>query len=311
MRVAIFGVGGVGGYFGARLAASGADVSFIARGAHLAAIKNAGLTVESPFGNLQLTSVKATDKPAEIGPVDAVLFSVKLYDVESAAAALKPLLKPDTAVIALQNGIDAETSLGRIIGAQHVVGGVAYISATIAAPGLIKHLNNLHKLAFGEMDGRASPRLEALKALCTKAGFDAEVSANINKALWEKFVFLVTVASATGVTRHPLGPLLADPDTHQLISDLAAEAALVGRAAGIDLPADVVERTLKVAGTLPAAMKASLAHDLDKGNRIEVEGLQGALIRLANKLSVPVPASRAVYAALKLFADGHASSPAT
>lgn len=304
MRIAIFGVGGVGGYFGARLAAKGADVSFIARGAHLAALQKSGLKVESPFGDVLVHPVKATDKPADVGPVDIVLFSVKLYDVESAGARLKPLLKPDTAVITLQNGIDAETSLGQIIGPEHVAGGVAYISATIAAPGVIKHLNKLHKLTFGEIDGRQSPRLDKLQALCTAAGFDAEVSNDINKALWEKFVFLVTLASATGSTRHSLGPILADPDTRRLVADLATEAAAVGRAAGIDLPVEIADRTLKIAGTLPAEMKASLAHDLAKGNRIEVEGLQGALVRMADKFSVPVPTHRAIYATLKLFADG-------
>ncbi|MCW5752618.1 MAG: ketopantoate reductase family protein [Alphaproteobacteria bacterium] len=307
MRIAVFGVGGVGGYFGARLAASGADVVFIARGAHLAAMQSRGLRLESGFGDLTLAPVTASDDPAAIGPVDVVHFTVKLYDVESAAARLRPMLKPDTAVIAFQNGIDAEERIGRAIPAAHVVGGVAYISATIAEPGLIRHLNKVHKLAFGEMDGRTSPRLEALLAACRKAGFDAELTADIRRALWEKFVFLAPMAAATGATRQPIGPILADPDLRRLFSDLIAEAIAVARTQGLELAPDMLERTIRTAASLPGTMKASLAHDLEKGARLEIEGLSGTLVRLGEAAGIAVPTHRALYAALKPFAAGRNS----
>lgn len=304
MKIAIFGVGGVGGYFGGRLAASGVDVSFIARGTHMATMQQQGLTIESDFGNLRIDAPKVTNNPTNLEPVDLILFSVKLYDVEAAAQTLKPLLKPETVVISLQNGINTEARLSEIIGQQHVAGGVAYISATIAAPGVIKHLNKIHKLSFGELDGQKSPRLERFAALCKKAGFDAEVSADIRRDLWEKFAFLAPMAAATALTRQSIGNILVDPDLCRLFTDLANEAAAVAKAEGIDLGVDSTERRLKMAANMPAGMKASLAHDLEKGNRLEIEGILGDLVRRAEIKSLSVPTIRTAYAALKPYADG-------
>jgi len=304
MKVAIFGVGGVGGYFGARLAASGADVAFVARGAHLAAMREHGLKVESRHGDLLIQPIRATDNTAEIGPVDIVLFSVKLYDVESAAEQLKPLLKPETAVISLQNGVDTEDRLAAAIGPGHVAGGVAYISATIDAPGVIRHLNQVHRLTFGELDGRQSQRLEAFAALCARASFDVEVTGDIRRALWDKVAFLAPMAAATALSRQSIGPILADPDLRRLFADLADEAASVARAEGFDLGPDSVEKRLKLAATMPGAMKASLAHDLEKGNRLELDGIIGALVRMGEARGLAMPAMRAAYAALKPFAGG-------
>ena len=306
MRIAIFGTGGVGGYFGARLAAAGNDVVFIARGAHLKAMQADGLKVESPLGNATVKPTKASDDPAAFGPVDVVLFAVKLYDTDSAAAKLKPLLGPDTAVISLQNGVDSEDRIAAAIGAKHVVGGVAYISATIGAPGLIKHLNRQAKLAFGELDGRKSLRLERFLAACQAAGFDVELAADINSAIWDKFVFLASLAALTAMTRKPLGPILADADTKAMLADAMQEVVAVAAARGVKTTPDVVPKTLKFAGTLPAELKASMAHDLDRGNRIEIEGLSGAVMRLGQAAGVPTPVHRAAYAALKLHAAGTA-----
>jgi 2-dehydropantoate 2-reductase len=304
MRIAIFGTGGVGGYFGARLAAAGSDVGFIARGAHLAAMREHGLQIKSPLGDLIVPTPKASDDPAAIGPVDVVLFCVKLYDTEAAAARLQPLLGPDTAVISLQNGVDSEARIEAIIGKGHVVGGVAYISAVLDRPGVMHHLNTQAKLAYGELDGRKTPRLERFHAACQAAGFTCEWSDDINVVIWEKFVMLAAMAAATGVTRSAIGPILADIDTRALFTDAMREVAAVAKAKGVILAPDVVERTLKFAGQLPAAMKASLAHDLDRGNRIEIEGLSGAVMRLGKEAGVPTPVHRAVYAALKLHAGG-------
>ena len=294
MRLAIFGTGGVGGYFGARLAASGNDVAFIARGRHLAVMREHGLQIKSPLGDVTVKPVQASDDPAAIGPVDAVLFCVKLYDTETAAAKLKPLLGPDTAVISLQNGVDSEARIEAIVGQGHVVGGVAYISAVIDAPGVVRHLNTQAKLAYGELNGKPSARIEHFHAACQKAGFTCELSNDIDVLIWEKFVMLASMAAVTGVTRSPIGPILADTDTRALFVDAMREVAAVARAKGIALAPDVVERTLKFAGQLPAAMKASLAHDLDRGNRIEIEGLSGAVGRLGQAAGVPTPVHRAV-----------------
>ncbi len=310
MKIAVVGAGGVGGYFGARLAAAGSDVALVARGAHLAAMQERGLAVLSPLGDVYLEKVNATDDPARVGPVDVVLFAVKLYDTESAGARLQPLLGPGTVVVSLQNGIDSEDRLAAVIGAERVAGGIAYISATIDAPGVIRHLNRQAKLAFGELGGRVSPRLEPLLAACRRAGFDAELSPAIETAIWEKFVFLAALAAATGAARLPIGPLLADADARALIADAMREVVAVGQAKGLALDAAIVDRALAFMRTLPPDMKASLAHDLDKGNRLEVEGLSGAVTRLGASLGVATPVHRTIYALLKLHGGGRAGPEA-
>jgi 2-dehydropantoate 2-reductase len=314
MKIAIFGAGGVGGYFGARLQAAGEDVHFIARGANLAALRQHGLAVKSAFGDLALTAVKATDDPAAVGPVDIVLFCVKLYDTDTAAARLGPLLGPDTAVISLQNGVDSEDRLAAAIGPAHVAGGVAYISATIENPGVIAHLNRQAKLVFGELDGQPShgqpshgqpsPRLEKFLAACQRAGFEAAIHGDINRAIWEKFVFLAALAAATGVTRLSLGHVMADPDTKAMFRALMEEVVAVAKTQCRTLSPDVVEKSLGFGASLPPAMKASLCHDLERGNRIEVEGLLGAMVRFGAAAGVPTPTFRTIYAALKPYADG-------
>ena len=308
MKIAVVGAGGVGGYFGARLAAAGSDVAFIGRGAHLAAMQERGLAVLSPLGDVYLEKVKAADNPATVGPVDAVLFAVKLYDTESAGAGLRPLLGPDTVVVSLQNGIDSEDRLGAIIGAERVAGGIAYISATIETPGVIRHLNRQAKLAFGELGDRGSSRLEPLLAACRNAGFEAELNSSIETAIWEKFVFLAALAAATGGARLPIGPLVTDADTRALIADAMREVVAVGQAKGVALDPSIVDRSLAFMQTLPPDMKASLAHDLDKGNRLEIEGLSGAVVRLGASLGVATPVHRTIYALLKLHGGGRAGT---
>ncbi|UCH74678.1 MAG: 2-dehydropantoate 2-reductase [Rhodospirillales bacterium] len=304
MKIAVLGAGGVGGYFGARLAQSGADVTFIARGAHGAAIRETGLKVFSPNGDVLVQPAKATDDPARLGPVDAVMFCVKLWDVESAAAACRPLVGPDTAVISFQNGVDAEERIAGILGAQHAVGGVAAIAALIEAPGVIRHTGTMAWLKYGELDGRASPRIEAFDAACRAAGIEASISPDITAEIWRKFAFLAPMAGATAATRMSIGPILADPDTRQLFTDLIAETVAVGRARGARLEDSLEAKQLAFAEGLPAEMKASMLGDLERGNRLELPWLTGAVVRLGKELGVPTPVSALIHAVLKLHAEG-------
>jgi len=306
MKIAVMGAGGVGGYFGARLAQSGADVTFIARGAHGAAIREKGLKLFSPKGDILVQPAKAVSDPAGIGPVDVVMFCVKLWDIESAAEACKLLLGPDTAVICFQNGVDAEERVAAVLGAQHAVGGVAAIAALIESPGVIRHTGTMAWLKFGEMDGRASPRLEGFNAACEKAGFDASVSTDIVGDIWRKFAFLAPMAGATAATRMPIGPILADPDTRRLFADLIAETVAVGRARGARLEDGIEDKQLAFAEGLPGEMKASMLGDLERGNWLELPWLTGAVVRLGRELGVPTPVSTFVHTVLKLHADGRA-----
>ena len=224
-RFAIMGSGAVGGYFGGRLAAAGFDVVFIARGAHLAAIRARGLAIESALGDVRIDPAKATDSPAEVGPVDVVLFATKLWDTESAGAACRPLIGPRTAVISLQNGVEAEARLAAMLGPAHVMGGVAQIAAAIAAPGRIEHTGGFANIIFGEIDGRRTARAEALLAALTEAGIGAALADDIVKAIWEKFVFLVGLSGVTGVTRRTIGPIREEPRSRALLTEIVAETA--------------------------------------------------------------------------------------
>jgi len=298
------GAGGVGGYFGARLAQSGADVTFIARGAHGAAIRESGLKVFSPNGDVLVQPAKATDDPSRVGAVDVVMFCVKLWDVESGAEHCRPLLGADTAVISFQNGVDAEERIAAILGAEHAVGGVAAISAFIESPGVIRHTGKMAWLKYGELDGRSSPRIEAFDAACRKAGFEASISPDIVADIWRKFAFLAPMAGATAATRMPIGPILGDPDARRLFTDLIAETVAVGRARGARLEDGLEAKQLAFAEGLPAEMKASMLGDLERGNRLELPWLTGAVARLGRELGVPTPVSEVVYAVLKLHAEG-------
>jgi 2-dehydropantoate 2-reductase len=304
MRVAVIGAGGVGGAFGAALAKAGADVTFVARGAHLKAMRETGLRIEGGRGETVVSPAQATDDPATIGPVDFVLFCVKLWDVESAGAAIKSLVGPTTAVIPLQNGIDASERLIPILGAQAVMGGVAQISATIAEPGVIRQVGNFMRLVFGELEGGKSARGETFLALCQKAGFDATHSDQILTDLWMKFILLATNAAMTAATRTPVGLLRDDPDIEPLFARAYAEVAAVGRARGVKIPADAVERTIGFNRSAPPTMMASMAHDLIRGNRIELPWLSGKVVSLGRELGVPTPVHEVLYAVLKPFVDG-------
>ena len=304
MRIAVIGAGGVGGAFGAALAAAGGDVSFLARGAHLAAMQTRGLSLVSPRGDLHLNPIRATDAPGSIGEVDVVLFCVKLWDVESAGAAIRPMVGRQTAVIPLQNGIDASERLIPILGKDAVMGGVAQISATIAEPGVIRQTGTFMRLVFGELDGRPSQRGEAFRSLCEAAKFEAVNSQSVLTALWEKFVLLATNSSVVALTRLPFGKLREDPDVFALFAKAVAEVAAVGRARGIALPPETETKALQSTRNFPADMLPSMAVDLMRGNRLELPWLAGKVVQLGRELSVPTPTFEVMYAALKPYANG-------
>jgi 2-dehydropantoate 2-reductase len=304
MRIAVIGAGGVGGGFGAALAKAGADVTFVARGKHLDAMLTRGLVVRGGRGETHIVPTRATDEPAKIGKVDVVLFCVKLWDVESAGAQIKPLIGPDTAVIPLQNGIDAADRLIPILGVAAVMGGVAQISASITEPGVITQVGTFMRMIFGELDGRRTKRDEDFLVLCQKAGFDATLSEAIRTELWMKFILLATNASITAATRQPIGRLRDDPDIRPVIVAAFKEVIEVGRASGVTLPSDALDRILDFIGHAPPAMKASMALDLERGNRLELPWLGGKVAELGRKLNVPTPVHGMMYALLKPYIMG-------
>jgi 2-dehydropantoate 2-reductase len=304
MRIAVVGAGGVGGGFGAALAKAGADVTFIARGAHLAAMKSDGLKVLSQRGDTHLVPTQATDDPAAIGPVDIVLFCVKLWDVESAGERIKPLVGPGTAVIPLQNGIDSAERLIPILGERAVMGGVAQISASITAPGVITQVGTFMRMIFGELDGRRSQRAEDFLALCQKAGFDAVLSEQIITDLWMKFILLAANSSITALARQPIGKLRDDPDVRPVFIAAYQEVIDIGRARGVALPSDAIDKILEFNRHAPPTMKASMALDLERGNRLELPWLGGKVAELGRQLGVPTPTHGVMYAMLKPYVMG-------
>jgi 2-dehydropantoate 2-reductase len=304
MRIAVMAAGAVGGYFGARLAAAGHDVFFIARGANLEAIKTNGLRVESVLGDLHLPNPNVANDPATIDPVDVVLFAVKLWDTEKAAEQARPLLRTDTRVVTLQNGVDSAERLAPILGADHVVAGCAYIAAAITAPGVVTHTSRFARLVCGRADGKVDATLSAFAEAAQAANLDIAVSDTIERERWQKFVFLVGLSGATAATRKPLGPILEDPDTRAFFYDLMLEVVAIGRAKGISLPADFADDRMKFGASSPPTFKASMLHDLERGGRLELDWLAGKVVALGRELGVPTPANEAVYAALKLHRMG-------
>ena len=304
MRIAFMGAGGVGGLIGARLSQAGCDVAFVARGAHLAAMREHGLRLESPLGNLHLPKVRVTDDPGSLGPVDLVVIAVKLWDTEAAARAIAPLIGPDTGVLSLQNGVRKDDILRPIVGDKTLMGGVAYMATTIARPGVIEHTGTMQRVVFGEYDGRRSKRAETLLEFCLKAGIDARLSDDIRRAIWEKFVFLTAMAAVTSTVRLPMGPIREHPLTRAFYLDAMREVVAVGRAHGVRIPEGFAEERLAFTDTLPATMTASMHHDLERGNPLEVEWLSGSVVELGAAVGVPTPIHRVVRDILILHAKG-------
>jgi 2-dehydropantoate 2-reductase len=303
MRIAIVGSGGVGGYFGGRLAASGSDVTFLARGAHLDAMRARGLRIDSPKGNLHLPKVKAERDPAAVGPVDVVFFAVKLYDTENALPLLAPLIGPQTMVVGFQNGVETVGTLTRAVGAPHTAGGVSYVSAVIAEPGVIRHTAMDH-LLFGMPDGSSSPQLDALLDACRPAGFQVTLSKDITVEIWTKFVRLSVFSGMTAVTRSPIGVIVNDPELLEMLKAAVRETLAVAHARGVAVSSTIDEDVAAAYKALPPQAKASMLEDLERGRRIELPWLSGAVVRLGREAGVPTPIHAFISTVLKPFVAG-------
>jgi 2-dehydropantoate 2-reductase len=305
MKIAMMGAGGVGGFFGGKLAQAGYDVSFIARGAHLAAMRERGLTIENPAQEpIHLPNVQVTDDPATLGPVDLVIFSVKLWDTEAVARSIKPLVGPNTGVLSLQNGVIKDDILRREFGAAAVMGGVGYVATYISRPGVIHQTGTMQRIVLGEYDGSRSARAEFLYQALQRAGVQAELSADVRKSIWEKYVFLVGLSATTTSMRLPLGPVRSNPKSRAFLLQIMREVVAVGRAHGVGLPEDFAENRLAFADTLPHDMTSSMYHDLERGNPLEVDWLSGGVVMLGQEKGVPTPANSAVCDILALHAAG-------
>ncbi len=305
MRIAMMGSGGVGGFFGGRLAKAGYDVSFIARGAHLAALRENGLTIESEAqGAIHIPKVQATDDPASLGPVDLVIVSVKLWDTEAAARSIAPIVGPATGVVSLQNGVIKDDILRRVLPESAVMGGVCYVATHISRPGVIRQVGTMQRIIVGEYDGSASPRAKHLHEALTKSGVTAELGSDVRRAIWEKYVFLVGLSATTASMRSPIGPIRENPRTRAFLLQVMREVVEVGRAHGVALPADYADGRLAFADGLPSDMTSSMAHDLEHGNPLEVNWLSGGVVTLGKEKGIPTPANSAVCDILALQAAG-------
>jgi len=303
MKIVMFGAGGVGGYFGGRLAQAGCDVSFVARGAHFEALRRDGLRLVSPKGDAHITPVTASADPADLGPADVVFFTVKLYDAEASAAQLAPLIGPDTMVVTLQNGVDAVDIVARHVGRAHTAGGVAYVAAVIDPPGTIRH-TALDALIVGELDGAMSPRLLALKAAADRAGFGFTASPHILVDQWSKFARLSVFSAMTAITRSPLGVLRAQPELMAMLERAAWETIAVGRAHGVPLVDGVMDEVLAMMRGMPPQAQSSMLSDLERQRPLELPWLSGAVVRLGREKGVPTPIHEFVATVLSPFVKG-------
>jgi 2-dehydropantoate 2-reductase len=298
------GSGGLGGYFGARLALGGADVTFVARGAHLEAMRQHGLSVDGPEP-FHLPQVRAVQDPKDAGMQDVVLFGVKLWDTEEALRQIRPMVASGTTIISFQNGVLKDDYLRAAYDPAQIMGGVAYVATTIDRPGVIRQTGPMQRLIFGEFDGTRSTRAETLLEACLKGGIKAEVSSDIRREIWQKFVFLVGLSGTTTTMRSRIGPIRTNPQTRAFLLDVMREVVAVGRAHGVILDLDYAEQRLAFADGVAHDMTSSMHHDLERGNRLEVPWLAGGVVALGRKVGVPTPLNRAISDILALYVDGH------
>jgi len=299
MRIAIFGTGGVGGYFGGRLAQTGADVVFIARGEHLQAMRQNGLKVDSIKGDFVVHPIQATDDPTEIDPVDVVLVGVKTWQVPEAAKAMLPMVGPETFVVPLLNGVEAPTQLADVIGIEHVVGGLCGCISFIAGPGHISHVGADPFIHFGELDNRISERVESLRrAFAQATGVTVEIPPDIQVAMWRKFLMVASWSGIGSITRAPLGTFLGLKNTRQMLEDVMHEIFKVAHARDIILPKDVAGKTLAFMDSLPPSGTASMQRDIMEGRPSELEAQTGAAVRLGQAVGVATPLNTFIYNSL-------------
>jgi 2-dehydropantoate 2-reductase len=304
MKIVIVGAGGVGGYFGGRLAAAGSDVTFVARGAHLAALRRNGLKITSPRGNLHIPQIKTAETIGEIETADLVLVGVKLWDTESVAASLKPIAEHGATIISFQNGVQKDDVLRKYVLADSVMGGACYIAATILEPGVIGHTGTMQRLVFGEYEGWKAGRGETFLAACQTADIDAELSDAIERLIWEKFVFVVGLSGMTSKFGTPIGPIRENIEKRAMLLETMREVVAVGRAKGVPLRPDFAEDRLTFCDTIPAKMTSSMQVDVAHGNRLELPWLSGAVVDLGAQLGVPTPANTAIVEALTPYVQG-------
>jgi 2-dehydropantoate 2-reductase len=305
MKVIVLGAGGVGGYFGGRLAAAGNDVTFVARGAHLASMRKNGLKITSQRGDLAIPQVKAVETVAEAGAADLVLIGVKLWDTEAAAASLRPAADKGACFISFQNGVQKDDVLRKYVPADSIIGGVCYIAASISEPGVIGHTGAMQKLVFGEYGGDYSARCETFLAACKQAAIDTELSDDIERAIWEKFVFLVGLSGMTSFCRTTIGPIREDKQSRAMLQQTMQEVVAVARAKGVKLGSDFADNRLAFCDTLPASFPSSMQVDLSRGNRLELPWFSGAVVDLGKTFGVATPANHKIVEALTPYVDGN------
>ncbi len=300
MRIAIFGTGGVGGYFGGRLAQAGNDVIFIARGEHLKAIQSHGLRVDSIKGDFLIHPAHATDSPEEVGVVDAVIVAVKAWQVPEAAEAMKPMVGPETVVLPLENGVEAPDMLAASLGREHVLGGMCSIISYIAAPGHIRHAGVEPYIALGELDNRRTDRVKRLHETLTSAGINAEIPEDIHARMWRKFTFICAMGGVGAVTRFPVGPVRSHPATRRLLERTMQEIIDVAEARGVSMPSDTLEKSMAFVDSLPPGSTASMQRDIMEGRPSELESQNGAVVRLGKEAGVGTPVNSFIYDSLIL-----------
>ncbi|RPJ24659.1 MAG: 2-dehydropantoate 2-reductase [Chloroflexi bacterium] len=298
MKILIMGTGGVGGYYGGLLAQQGNEVTFISRGAHLYAIRHEGLKVKSVHGDFTVSPANATEDPAKVEPVDLILFCVKAYSTDEAAEAIRPVVGPQTVVMSLQNGVDAADRIGKVLGLEHVIGGVTWLSSAVEAPGLIRQISQFRRIVFGELDGGRSERIQSIYEVLNQTGITVEISEDIRKVLWTKLVFIAAVSGIGSLTRLPMGDYRAIPETRSLLSSLMQEVESLARAQGVSLDGDVVQKWLEFVDNAAPHIKPSMQLDVEAGHRTELESMIGVVGRKGRELGVPTPVADFVYASL-------------
>ncbi len=299
MKIAIMGTGGVGGYYGGLLAKAGHEVAFIARGKHLEAIREKGLEIKSVFGDFTVHPANATDNPASVGPVDLVLFATKTYHTDEASRAIQPMVGPNTTVISFQNGVDAVERISAVIGAEHVMGGVTYLSAAIEAPGLIGQYSQFRRIVIGEVSGKITPRAEAICEALKSTGAEVEIASNIVQVLWTKYVFISAISAMGGLTRVTIGEYRCVPETRAVLIEALHELTAVARAKGVALEQDILEKTMDFIDSAPPGMTPSMQRDVEAGRPSELESMIGTVVRIGAELGVPTPLMGFAYAVLK------------
>ena len=298
MKILVMGTGGVGGYYGGLLAQQGNEVTFISRGAHLYAIRHEGLKVKSVHGDFTVFPANATEDPAKVEPVDLILFCVKTYNTDEAAEAILPVIGTQTAVLSLQNGVDAAERIGKVVGMDHVIGGATWLSSAVEAPGIIKQSSEFRRIVYGELAGGRSERIQSIFEVLKNTGITVEISENIQKILWTKFVFIAAASSMGSLTRLPMGDYRSVPETRRLLSSIMQEVEAVAHAQGITLDADVVQKSLAFTDNAAPHIKPSMQLDVESGRRTELESMVGVIGRKGRELGIPTPVADFVYDSL-------------